>query len=163
MLVPHSFLRVILLTRTCIHSFWNGCSWATRAWPILKFIKLCKFFSDDIICTCVCACIRVCVCACMHSLWNGCSWATRTWPILKFFKFCKFFSEDMICICACVCVCVCACTQFMKRVQLGDARVTNTEILKFCKLFSDDITLDNVGRLQLVNLCKSVSLHLVNS
>ncbi len=33
-------------------------------------------------------------------------------------------------------------------MQMGDARVTNVEILKFCKLFTDDITLDNVGRLQ---------------
>ena len=52
-------------------------------------------------------------------------------------------------------------SQFMKRVQMGDARVTNAEILKFCKLFSDDITLDNVGRLQLVNLCRLLDIPVV--
>ena len=49
----------------------------------------------------------------------------------------------------------------MKRVQMGDARVSNSEILKFCKLFSDDITLDNVGRLQLVNLCRLLDIPVV--
>jgi hypothetical protein len=47
---------------------------------------------------------------------------------------------------------------FMKRLQLGDARVGNAQILKFCKLFTDDITLDNVGRLQLVNLCRLLDI-----
>jgi hypothetical protein len=51
--------------------------------------------------------------------------------------------------------------QFMKRLQLGDARVSNGQIIKFCKLFTDDITLDNVGRLQLVNLCRLLDIPVV--
>jgi LETM1 and EF-hand domain-containing protein 1 len=49
----------------------------------------------------------------------------------------------------------------MKRLQLGDARVSNGQIIKFCKLFTDDITLDNVGRLQLVNLCRLLDIPVV--
>uniref|UniRef100_A0A7S0EE73 Mitochondrial proton/calcium exchanger protein n=1 Tax=Hanusia phi TaxID=3032 RepID=A0A7S0EE73_9CRYP len=48
--------------------------------------------------------------------------------------------------------------EFMKRVQRGDARVSNDEIIKFSKLFTDDITLDNVGRMQLVNLCRLLDI-----
>ena len=48
--------------------------------------------------------------------------------------------------------------EFMKKVQRGDARVSNDEIIKFSKLFTDDITLDNVGRMQLVNLCRLLDI-----
>ncbi len=40
----------------------------------------------------------------------------------------------------------------------GDARVTKSEIVKFSKLFTDDITLDSVGRVQLVNLCRLLDI-----
>lgn len=37
-------------------------------------------------------------------------------------------------------------------------RLTNEDLQKLAKLFSDDITLDNVGRPQLVNMCKYMGL-----
>lgn len=49
-------------------------------------------------------------------------------------------------------------THFMAKVQNGDARVTNEQIVRFSKLFNDDITLDSVGRLQLVNLCRLLEM-----
>jgi len=52
---------------------------------------------------------------------------------------------------------------FMKRVQRGDARVTNEEILKFSTLFNDDITLDNIGRPTMVNLCRLLDIPVFGS
>ena len=46
---------------------------------------------------------------------------------------------------------------FMKKIRTG-ASVTNDEILKFSKLFSDEFTLYQVNRAQLVNMCKFVGL-----
>jgi len=37
-----------------------------------------------------------------------------------------------VCVCVCMCVCVCVYVQSMQRVQLEDASMANTEILKFC-------------------------------
>lgn len=47
---------------------------------------------------------------------------------------------------------------FMRRVREGDPMVTNDDIVKFSKLFTDDITLDTVGRAQLVNLCRLLDI-----
>lgn len=47
--------------------------------------------------------------------------------------------------------------QFMKRVRAGDA-VAPSELLKFAKLFNDELTLDNLERVQLVSLCRFVGL-----
>jgi len=46
---------------------------------------------------------------------------------------------------------------FMKKIRSG-AQVTNDDILKFSKLFSDEFTLYQVNRAQLVNMCKFVGL-----
>eukprot|EP00281_Chroomonas_sp_CCMP1168_P022631 CAMPEP_0206232938 /NCGR_PEP_ID=MMETSP0047_2-20121206/11699_1 /ASSEMBLY_ACC=CAM_ASM_000192 /TAXON_ID=195065 /ORGANISM="Chroomonas mesostigmatica_cf, Strain CCMP1168" /LENGTH=986 /DNA_ID=CAMNT_0053656741 /DNA_START=12 /DNA_END=2972 /DNA_ORIENTATION=+ len=47
---------------------------------------------------------------------------------------------------------------FMRRVREGDPSCTNEDIVKFSKLFTDDITLDTVGRAQLVNLCRLLDI-----
>jgi LETM1 and EF-hand domain-containing protein 1 len=47
---------------------------------------------------------------------------------------------------------------FMRRVREGDPELTNEDMIKFSKLFTDDITLDTVGRAQLVNLCRLLDI-----
>ncbi len=47
---------------------------------------------------------------------------------------------------------------FMRRVREGDPEIKNEDIIKFSKLFTDDITLDTVGRAQLVNLCRLLDI-----
>jgi LETM1 and EF-hand domain-containing protein 1 len=47
--------------------------------------------------------------------------------------------------------------QFMKRVRAGE-KVNNFEIMKFAKLFNDELTLDNLERVHLVNLCRFVGI-----
>ena len=46
---------------------------------------------------------------------------------------------------------------FMKRVRSG-GKVANADIVRFAKLFNDEITLDSVDRTQLVNMCKFVNI-----
>lgn len=46
---------------------------------------------------------------------------------------------------------------FMKKVRAGEP-VSNGDIVRFAKLFNDELTLDNLDRLQLVSLCKFVGL-----
>jgi LETM1 and EF-hand domain-containing protein 1, mitochondrial len=48
--------------------------------------------------------------------------------------------------------------QFMKRVRAGEP-VSAEELLKFAKLFSDELTLDNLERVQLVSLCRFVGIQ----
>ncbi|KAI3932893.1 hypothetical protein MKX01_031875 [Papaver californicum] len=43
--------------------------------------------------------------------------------------------------------------EFLSKVRTG-ARVSNEEILGFAKLFNDELTLDNISRPRLVNMCK---------
>ncbi|KAJ9176061.1 hypothetical protein P3X46_011411 [Hevea brasiliensis] len=47
--------------------------------------------------------------------------------------------------------------EFMNKVRTG-ARVSNEEILGFAKLFNDELTLDNVSRPRLVNMCKYMGI-----
>ncbi|XP_038889926.1 mitochondrial proton/calcium exchanger protein [Benincasa hispida] len=47
--------------------------------------------------------------------------------------------------------------EFMTKVRKG-ARVTNEEILGFAKLFNDELTLDNISRPRLVNMCKYMGI-----
>ncbi|XP_040570450.1 mitochondrial proton/calcium exchanger protein [Lepeophtheirus salmonis] len=47
---------------------------------------------------------------------------------------------------------------FYTRVKSGEAEVKNEEILKFSKLFEDEITLDNMRRGQLVAICRLLEL-----
>ncbi|KAK9807532.1 hypothetical protein WJX72_001831 [[Myrmecia] bisecta] len=47
--------------------------------------------------------------------------------------------------------------QFMKRVRAGEP-VSNFEIMRFAQLFNDELTLDNLERIHLVNLCRFVGI-----
>lgn len=47
--------------------------------------------------------------------------------------------------------------RFIERCRKGQS-VTNEEIMRFSKLFSDEITLDNISRAQLVAMCKYMNL-----
>ncbi|XVF41403.1 hypothetical protein PTKIN_Ptkin01aG0277300 [Pterospermum kingtungense] len=47
--------------------------------------------------------------------------------------------------------------EFMNKVRTG-AGVTNDEILGFAKLFNDELTLDNISRPRLVNMCKYMGI-----
>ncbi|XP_057957042.1 uncharacterized protein LOC131150372 [Malania oleifera] len=46
---------------------------------------------------------------------------------------------------------------FLNRVRTG-ARVSNDEILGFAKLFNDELTLDNISRPRVVNMCKYMGI-----
>lgn len=48
--------------------------------------------------------------------------------------------------------------EFMKRVRAGES-VAPSELLKFAKLFNDELTLDNLERVQLVSLCRFVGIQ----
>lgn len=47
--------------------------------------------------------------------------------------------------------------EFLTRLRTG-ARVSNEEILGFAKLFNDELTLDNISRSRLVNMCKYMGI-----
>ncbi|XP_058094344.1 uncharacterized protein LOC131240233 isoform X2 [Magnolia sinica] len=47
--------------------------------------------------------------------------------------------------------------EFLNKVRTG-ARVSNEEILGFAKLFNDELTLDNISRPRLVNMCKYMGI-----
>ncbi|KAI7726342.1 hypothetical protein M8C21_007998 [Ambrosia artemisiifolia] len=47
--------------------------------------------------------------------------------------------------------------EFMNKVRRG-TRVSNDEILGFAKLFNDELTLDNISRPRLVNMCKYMGI-----
>ncbi|XAR64546.1 hypothetical protein NMG60_11008272 [Bertholletia excelsa] len=47
--------------------------------------------------------------------------------------------------------------EFLNKVRRGN-RVSNEEILGFAKLFNDELTLDNVSRPRLVNMCKYMGI-----
>ncbi|KAK2635098.1 hypothetical protein Ddye_029890 [Dipteronia dyeriana] len=47
--------------------------------------------------------------------------------------------------------------EFMNNVRTG-AQVSNDEILGFAKLFNDELTLDNISRSRLVNMCKYMGI-----
>jgi len=48
--------------------------------------------------------------------------------------------------------------EFMKRVRAGE-HVEPSDLLKFAKLFNDELTLDNLERVQLVSLCRFVGIQ----
>jgi len=43
------------------------------------------------------------------------------------------------------------------QVRAGE-RVDNSQLIKFAKLFNDELTLDNLERVHLVNLCRFVGI-----
>ncbi|KAF8704251.1 hypothetical protein HU200_031749 [Digitaria exilis] len=48
--------------------------------------------------------------------------------------------------------------EFLNKVRKG-GRVSNEEILSFAKLFNDELTLDNMSRPRLVNMCKYMGIQ----
>uniref|UniRef100_A0A452Z1V8 Mitochondrial proton/calcium exchanger protein n=1 Tax=Aegilops tauschii subsp. strangulata TaxID=200361 RepID=A0A452Z1V8_AEGTS len=48
--------------------------------------------------------------------------------------------------------------EFLNKVRKGE-RVSNDEILSFAKLFNDELTLDNMSRARLVNMCKYMGIR----
>jgi len=48
--------------------------------------------------------------------------------------------------------------EFMKRVRAGET-VAPSQLLRFAKLFNDELTLDNLERVQLVSLCRFVGIQ----
>ncbi|KAK3154586.1 hypothetical protein QOZ80_2BG0192560 [Eleusine coracana subsp. coracana] len=48
--------------------------------------------------------------------------------------------------------------EFLNKVRRGE-RVSNDEILNFAKLFNDELTLDNMNRARLVNMCKYMGIR----
>ncbi|CAK9141799.1 unnamed protein product [Ilex paraguariensis] len=48
--------------------------------------------------------------------------------------------------------------EFLNRVRRG-TDVSNEEILSFAKLFNDELTLDNISRPRLVNMCKYMGIQ----
>ncbi|KAG8199034.1 hypothetical protein JTE90_021047 [Oedothorax gibbosus] len=50
-------------------------------------------------------------------------------------------------------------SQFFDRIRTTGAQATNKEILKFSKLFEDEITLDSLSRPQLIALCRLLELQ----
>ncbi|GAB4818097.1 hypothetical protein N2152v2_005143 [Parachlorella kessleri] len=48
--------------------------------------------------------------------------------------------------------------RFMQKVRAGE-EVSTQELLKFAKLFNDELTLDNLERVQLVSLCRFVGIQ----
>ncbi|KAJ6804533.1 LETM1 and EF-hand domain-containing protein 1, mitochondrial-like [Iris pallida] len=47
--------------------------------------------------------------------------------------------------------------EFLNKVRTG-ANISNEEILNFAKLFNDELTLDNISRPRLVNMCKYMGI-----
>ncbi|CAG9462497.1 unnamed protein product [Pedinophyceae sp. YPF-701] len=47
--------------------------------------------------------------------------------------------------------------EFVSRVRAGE-RVTNEEIMRFAPIFNDELTLDNLDRLHLINMCRFVGI-----
>lgn len=56
---------------------------------------------------------------------------------------------------------VCAC--FFLQIRETGERPSNEEILRFSKLFEDELTLDNLTRPQLVALCKLLELQSIGT
>eukprot|EP00899_Mesostigma_viride_P029459 jgi/Mesvir1/9699/Mv12177-RA.2 len=53
-------------------------------------------------------------------------------------------------------------SEFMRKVRTGQV-VSNDEIVRFSKVFNDELTLDNIGRPQLVSMCKYMSISPVGT
>lgn len=49
-------------------------------------------------------------------------------------------------------------TQFFKKIRATGEEPTREELIKVCKIFKDDLTLDNLSRPQLVGMCRYLNL-----
>src|SRR5271170_4864898 len=50
-------------------------------------------------------------------------------------------------------------TEFFRKVRATGDSPTKEDVIKVCKVFKDDLTLDNLSRPQLVAMCKYMNLH----
>lgn len=50
-------------------------------------------------------------------------------------------------------------TQFFKKVRATGEAPTPEDVIKVCKIFKDDVTLDNLSRPQLVGMCRYMNLN----
>ena len=49
--------------------------------------------------------------------------------------------------------------EFFRKVRATGERPTRDDVIKVCKIFKDDLTLDNLSRPQLVGMCKYMNLN----
>lgn len=49
-------------------------------------------------------------------------------------------------------------TEFFRKIRTTGEQVTKADVVKVCKLFKDDLTLDNLSRPQLVGICRYMNL-----
>lgn len=50
-------------------------------------------------------------------------------------------------------------TEFFRKVRATGEKPTHDDVIKVCKIFKDDLTLDNLSRPQLVGMCKYMNLN----
>ncbi|EME43803.1 hypothetical protein DOTSEDRAFT_71589 [Dothistroma septosporum NZE10] len=50
-------------------------------------------------------------------------------------------------------------TEFFRKLRATGEEPTKSDVIKVCKLFKDDLTLDNLSRPQLVGICKYMNLN----
>jgi LETM1 and EF-hand domain-containing protein 1 len=50
-------------------------------------------------------------------------------------------------------------TEFFRKVRATGESPTNTDVIKVCQIFKDDLTLDNLSRPQLVGMCRYMNLN----
>ena len=50
-------------------------------------------------------------------------------------------------------------TEFFRKVRATGERPTKDDVIKVCRIFKDDLTLDNLSRPQLVGMCKYMNLN----
>ncbi|KAF2234538.1 LETM1-domain-containing protein [Viridothelium virens] len=50
-------------------------------------------------------------------------------------------------------------TQFFRKVRTTGENPTQSDVIKVCKIFKDDLTLDNLSRPQLVGICRYMNLN----
>lgn len=50
-------------------------------------------------------------------------------------------------------------TEFFKKIRISGESPTRDELIKVCKIFRDDVTLDNLSRPQLVAMCRYMNLN----
>ncbi len=111
----------------------------------------------DVCGMCVCRCV-VCVCdvccmcdVCVCDMCCISTWSSTYMYICVYVCMCVFY------MCTYVHINVFAYAYPPKQVRAGEP-VSNGDIVRFAKLFNDELTLDNLERLQLVSLCKFVGL-----
>lgn len=52
-------------------------------------------------------------------------------------------------------------TEFFRKVRASGEEPSKQDVIKVCKLFKDDLTLDNLSRPQLVGICRYMNLNVI--